>query len=68
MTNVRYGITYQEFPERRVSQGTDLASLGFSSNLVNQLLDPSLATVPRIQLGGYALLSVGNRATAPILV
>jgi hypothetical protein len=55
--NVRYGITYQKFPERRVSQGTDLASLGFSSNLVNQLLDKSIATVPRIQLGGFASLS-----------
>ena len=57
VTNVRYGITYQKFPERRVSQGTDLAALGFSSNLVNQLPDKSIATVPRIQLGGYALLS-----------
>ena len=57
VTNVRYGITYQEFPERRVSQGTDLASFGFSSNLISQLVDPALATVPRIQLGGYALLS-----------
>ena len=57
VTNLRYGITYQKFPERRISQGTDLAALGFSSNLVNQLLDKSLATVPRIQLGGYASLS-----------
>jgi hypothetical protein len=55
--NVRYGLTYQDFPERRVSQGTDLAALGFSSNLVSLLPDPELATVPRIQLGGYAGLS-----------
>ncbi len=57
VTNVRYGITYQKFPEKRFSQGTDLASLGFSSNLISQLLDPTLATVPRIQLGGFATLS-----------
>lgn len=57
VTNVRYGITYQKFPEQRYSQGTDLASLGFSSNLVSQLLDKSIATVPRIQLGGFAALS-----------
>ncbi len=55
--NVRYGLTYQDFPERRVSQGTDLASLGFSANLVSLLPDKQLATVPRIQLGGYAGLS-----------
>ncbi|MGH9937390.1 MAG: hypothetical protein ACREAM_14180, partial [Blastocatellia bacterium] len=55
--NVRYGLTYQDFPERRVSQGTDLAALGFSSNLVSLLPDKQLATVPRIQLGGYAGLS-----------
>ena len=60
VTNLRYGITYQSFPERRVSQGTDLAALGFSSNLVNQLLDKSIATVPRIQLGGYAPCQVGK--------
>jgi carboxypeptidase family protein/TonB-dependent receptor-like protein len=57
VANVRYGITYQKFPEQRYSQGTDLASLGFSSNLVGQLLDPSITTVPRVQLGGFATLS-----------
>jgi hypothetical protein len=57
VTNVRYGITYQKFPERRYSQGADLASLGFSSNLVSQLLDPPSAAVPRVQLGGFATLS-----------
>ena len=29
----RYGVTAQEFPERRVSQGFDLTSLGFSPAL-----------------------------------
>lgn len=31
--------------------------MGFSSNLISQLLDPTLATVPRNQLGGFATLS-----------
>jgi Carboxypeptidase regulatory-like domain/TonB dependent receptor len=57
VTNVRYGITYQSFPEKRNSQGTDLAALGFSSNLVNQLVDKEAAVVPRVQLGGFATLS-----------
>jgi carboxypeptidase family protein/TonB-dependent receptor-like protein len=55
--NVRYGITYQDFPERRASQGTDLAALGFSQNLISMLPDERLATVPRIQLGGFAGIS-----------
>ncbi|MBL8204766.1 MAG: TonB-dependent receptor [Blastocatellia bacterium] len=57
VTNVRYGITYQKFPEKRFSQGTDLNALGFSSNLVNLLVDKDAAVVPRIQLGGFATLS-----------
>lgn len=57
VTNVRYGITFQNFPEKRFSQGTDLTSLGFSSNLVNQLVDKSVAVVPRVQLGSFATLS-----------
>ena len=48
--NVRYGLTYQEFPERRATQGVDLASLGFSPALVS-LFDPQLATVPRVATG-----------------
>ncbi len=46
--NVRYGITYQEFPERRASQGIDLTSLGFSPALANLVFDKALATLPRI--------------------
>ncbi|MFN0122953.1 MAG: TonB-dependent receptor domain-containing protein [Blastocatellia bacterium] len=57
VTNVRYGITYQKFPEKRFSQGVDLGSLGFSSNLVNLAGDKSQTVVPRIQLGGFASLS-----------
>ena len=54
--NVRYGVTYQTFPERRASRGTDLAALGFSSSLVN-LVDKSLATLPRIQAGSYSTVA-----------
>ncbi len=50
--NVRYGITSQDFPERRVTQGFDLASLGFSSTLVG-LVDKELATIPHTSTSGY---------------
>jgi hypothetical protein len=53
--NVRYGITQQDFLERRRTQGYDLASLGFSKNLLS-LIDASQATVPRVR-NGYAMLS-----------
>lgn len=55
--NLRYGITYQKFPEKRFSQGTDLSALGFSSNLVNLIAKKDAAVVPRVQLGGFATLS-----------
>lgn len=53
--NVRYGITQQEFPERRRSQGFDLASLGFSPSLLG-LTSADLATFPNAAFG----TSVGN--------
>ncbi len=56
LMNIRYGFTQQDFPERRVTQGYDLASLGFSSNLTG-LIDKSLATVPRVSLGAYSQIS-----------
>lgn len=56
LINFRYGFTQQEFPERRVSRGFDLASLGFSSNLTN-LADKSLATLPRTAIGSLTTLS-----------
>jgi hypothetical protein len=45
--NVRYGLTQQDFPERRKSRGFDLASLGFSPALV-ALTDRNLATFPNV--------------------
>jgi hypothetical protein len=56
IVNLRYGLTNQEFPERRITQGYDLASLGFSPSLTG-LIDSSLATIPRVQISGYSTLS-----------
>ncbi len=56
LLNFRYGMSQQEFPERRVSSGFDLASLGFSSNLVG-LVDKSVATIPRVHVGSLTRLS-----------
>ncbi len=57
LVNVRYGLAAQEFPERRVSSGFDLTTLGFSQNLVNQLADKSKATIPRVGAGSLTRLS-----------
>ena len=66
--NFRYGLAQQEFPERRVSRGYDLASLGFSSNLAG-LVNKSLATIPRTAVGSLTSLSsweTGDGVTASI--
>jgi hypothetical protein len=54
--NVRYGLTHQDFSERRTSRGFDLASLGFGPGLVG-LVDSSLTTVPRVTAGPFAEIS-----------
>jgi len=56
LLNIRYGFTNQDFPERRITRGYDLASLGFSTALTG-LVERQLATVPRVQLGGYSTIS-----------
>ena len=70
LVNFRYGITQQEFPQKRVSQGFDLASLGFSSNLTS-LVDPSRSTIPRTAIGSLTTLSnwegVGDGTTSSII-
>ncbi|MEK7754108.1 MAG: TonB-dependent receptor, partial [Acidobacteriota bacterium] len=67
--NFRYGLSQQEFPQRRVSRGFDLASLGFSSNLLG-LSDKALAAIPRISAGSLTALSQwegdGDGTTASI--
>lgn len=57
LANFRYGLTYQDFPERRVSQGFDLASLGFSQSFLNLVPDKERAVFPRVQLTPYTTLS-----------
>ena len=52
LMNVRGGYTRQLFPERRRSQGFDLSSLGFSSQLVS-LAPKDIATFPFINFDGF---------------
>lgn len=69
LLNVRYGITQQDFRERRVSRGFDLTSLGFSRNLAS-LVDAKLATVPYTQAGSLTALSnweSGDGVTASLI-
>jgi len=69
LLNFRYGLTQQEFPERRVSRGFDLASLGFSSNLVNSI-DKSVAAFPRLIVAPFSTVSnweSGDGVTASII-
>ena len=49
LLNFRYGLTQQIFPEKRVSQGFDLASLGFAPEFVS--LFPKESAVPNVRLG-----------------
>ncbi len=55
--NFRYGLTSQDFLERRRSTGLDYTGLGFSSNLIGLLPDAANAPLPRIRAGGYSGLS-----------
>jgi hypothetical protein len=54
--NLRYGVVSADYPERRVTQGTDLAALGFSPSLT-KLVEAQRATVPRVKVTNYATLS-----------
>jgi hypothetical protein len=69
LMNLRYGITFQEFPEARVSSGFDLATLGFSPQLTN-LVDASVATFPRLNVTPFTVLSnweSGDGSTSSII-
>ena len=46
--NFRYGLTYQDFPERRASQGYDLSKLGFSQQLISLVAMKDKATIPNV--------------------
>jgi hypothetical protein len=52
----RYGVTAQEFPERRVSQGFDLTSIGFSPQLA-ALFPKGKTALPNISTGSLTALS-----------
>lgn len=69
LLNFRYGLTQQSFPERRVSQGQDLAALGFSSQVVNSV-DASVATFPRLAVAPWSTVSgweSGDGVTASLI-
>jgi hypothetical protein len=51
--DLRYGLTQEETPENRPSRGMDLASLGFSKNLLG-LLNPETQTFPQVYLNTKA--------------
>ncbi len=55
--NFRYGLTFQDFPERRSSQGYDLASLGLSPNTINLSQNKAIAPIPRIQIASFSTIS-----------
>ncbi len=57
LANFRYGLTYQNFPERRTSQGADLSALGFSAQTLALSQDPSKATLPRVTLSPFTTLA-----------
>jgi hypothetical protein len=57
LMNFRYGITFQDFPERRVSQGYDLSQLGFSQQLLSLIPNKALATIPYINIAPYTVIS-----------
>lgn len=57
LMNFRYGLTFQDFPERRASQGFDLSSLGFSSQLLGLLPDKSKATLPNTAFGQFTAIA-----------
>jgi hypothetical protein len=54
--NVRYGLTSTKWWQYRVTRGYDLASLGFSDNLL-RYLDPEQSPIPRISAGAYSQIS-----------
>src|SRR5262245_32831978 len=56
LLNFRYGVTQQEFPERRVSTGFDLTTLGFSQNLA-RLIPAGQAAIPQVSIGSLSGLS-----------
>jgi hypothetical protein len=59
LVNFRYGLTQQEFPERRVSQGFDLGSLGFAPEFVNSI-SSDLSSIPNVAAGSLSAISTSE--------
>lgn len=49
----RCGLTFQDFPERRVSRGAGLSGLGSSSKLLGLIHDKSLAALPNVDVNPF---------------
>ena len=59
LMNVRYGVTFGDFVERRISRGFDLSTLGFSPQLV-ALANKDLATFPNVTVGSLTALGANE--------
>jgi len=57
LLNVRYGITYQDFPERRTSQGYDVSSFGFSDTLLGLYPNRKIAPLPQVAVSPFSTIS-----------
>jgi hypothetical protein len=62
LVNVRYGLTQQNFEDRRTSQGFDLSTLGFSPQTVALVTDKKNATFPNVNIGSILPLSTNGYA------
>jgi hypothetical protein len=54
--DVRYGLAYRWGRNKSFTQGYDLSSLGFSSNLLSLLPDKELATFPKVVVSPFNTL------------
>ncbi len=57
LMNFRYGLTFQDFPERRASQGADLAKLGLSPSTIALSQNPSIITLPRVEVSPFTTIA-----------
>jgi len=60
--DIRYGMAYRWGRNKSFTQGYDLSSLGFSSNLLSQLPGKELATFPKVVVSPFTTLQ-GNSSS-----
>lgn len=53
LLNFRYGLTFQDFPEHRTSQGADLSGFGFSQNTLALMPNKAVTTLPRVTVSPF---------------